>query len=59
MQVKLVPELSRKMVRNLTGHNIGRGNNLNRTAKGNNVNTDTKLKRAQGMFQEEAEVRIN
>ena len=47
------------MVRNLTGHNIGRGNNLNGTVKGNNVNTETKLKRAKGMFQEEAEVRIN
>lgn len=47
------------MVRNLTGHNIGRGNNLKRTVKRNNVNTETKLKKAEGMFQEEAEVRIN
>lgn len=32
---------------------------MNRTAKGNNVNTDTKLKRAKGTLQEEPEVRIN
>ena len=32
---------------------------MNGTVKGNNVNTETKLKRAKGVFQEEAEVRIN
>lgn len=59
MRMKPSPELCLERWSEIWPQYRLRGKELNRTAKGNNVNTDIKLKRAKGTLQEEPEVRIN